>query len=63
MHIGKPVTPEGDADFDQIAIVYYPGVEFFAEMVQSTFYTDISGDKQLGDILSSPSVPLLPHLP
>lgn len=62
MHMGKPVTLEGGAEFDQIAIVYYPGVEFFAEMVQSTFYTEIFGDKQLGDTLSSPSVPLLPHL-
>lgn len=62
MHMGTPVTLEGNASFDQIAIVYYPGTLFFAEMVQSTFYTDISGDKQLGDTLSSPSVPLLPHL-
>ncbi len=62
MHMGRAVTLEGDADFDSVAIVYYPGVDFFAEMVQSTFFTGISGGKQLGDTLSSPSVPLLPHL-
>lgn len=62
MHMGGAVTLEGDADFDQVAIVYYPGVEFFAEMVQSTFFTGIVGGKQLGDTLSSPTVPLLPHL-
>ncbi|MAE95226.1 MAG: hypothetical protein CL910_11250 [Deltaproteobacteria bacterium] len=62
MHIGRAVTLEGDAEFDNIAIVYYPGVEFFAEMVQSSFYTSISGGKQLGDTLVSPTVPLLPHL-
>ncbi len=61
-HMGKAVTLEGDAEFDQIAIVYYPGVEFFAHMVQSEFFTGIVGGKQLGDTLSSPSVPLLPHL-
>ncbi len=62
MHMGRAVTLEGDADFDSVAIVYYPGAEFFAEMVTSTFYGGISGGKQLGDTLSSPSVPLLPHL-
>jgi hypothetical protein len=61
-HMGKAVTLEGDAEFDGVAIVYYPGVEFFAEMVQSEFFTGIAGGKQLGDTLSSPSVPLLPHL-
>ena len=61
-HIGKAVTLEGDANFDGVAIVYYPGVEFFAEMVQSEFFTSIAGGKQLGDTLAAPSVPLLPHL-
>ncbi len=61
-HMGRAVTLEGDASFDQIAIVYYPGVEFFADMVQSDFFGGIVGGKQLGDTLSSPTVPLLPHL-
>ena len=61
-HIGDAVTLEGDADFDQVVIVYYPGVEYFAEMLQSEFFTGIVGGKQLGDTLSSPTVPLLPHL-
>ncbi len=61
-HIGKAVTLEGDADFDNVVIVYYPGVEYFAEMLQSDFFTGIVGGKQLGDTLSSPTVPLLPHL-
>ena len=61
-HIGKAVTLEGDADFDNVVIVYYPGVEYFAEMLQSEFFTGIVGGKQLGDTLSSPTVPLLPHL-
>ena len=61
-HMGKAVTLEGDADFDQVIIVYYPGVEFFGEMIRSTFYTGIFGGKQLGDDLSSLTVPILPHL-
>ena len=62
MHIGAAVTLEGDAKFDQVAIVYYPGVEFFADMVQSKFFTTAVVGKQLGDTLSSPSVPLLSHM-
>jgi hypothetical protein len=62
MHIGAAVTLEGQADFDNVVIVYYPGVEYFAELIQSEFFTGIVGGKQLGDTLSSPTVPLLPHL-
>jgi hypothetical protein len=61
-HVGNAVTLEGEADFDNVVIVYYPGVEYFAEMIQSEFFTGIVGGKQLGDTLSSPTVPLLPHL-
>ncbi|MGE4609787.1 MAG: hypothetical protein AAEJ52_23880 [Myxococcota bacterium] len=62
MHIGTAVTLEGEADFDNVVIVYYPGVEYFAEMIQSEFFTKIAGGKQLADTLASPTVPLLPHL-
>ena len=62
MHVGRAVTVEGDAEFESVIIVYYPGVKFFADMVQGKFFSSIVGNKQLGDSLSSPSVPLLPHL-
>ena len=62
MHMGRAVTLEGEADFDNVIIVYYPGVEYFADLVQSEFFTGIVGGKQLGDTLSSITVPLLPHL-
>ncbi len=62
MHVGESVTLEGEADFDQVIIVYYPGVEFFDEMMTSEFYQSIFPGKQLGDDLSSLTVPILPHL-
>ena len=62
MHFGESVTLEGDADFDQVIIVFYPGVEFFGEMITSEFYQGIFPGKQLGDDLSSLTVPILPHL-
>ncbi len=62
MHLGKAVAVEGDVDFDQVIIVFYPGLEFFVEMVGSDFYQGIFPGKQLGDDLSSLTVPLLSHL-
>ena len=62
MHIGEAVTLEGEADFDQVIIVFYPGVEFFGDMIRSEFYQGIFPGKQLGDDLSSLTVPILPHL-
>jgi uncharacterized protein (DUF1330 family) len=62
MHMGRAVTLEGDAQFDQVVIVYYPGVVYFSEMLQSSFFNRIVKRKQLEDSLSAPSVPLLPGL-
>lgn len=62
MHLGKAVTLEGEADFDQVIIVFYPGVGFFGDMIRSEFYQGIFPGKQLGDDLSSLTVPILPHL-
>jgi len=62
VHFGRAVTVEGDAVFDNVAIVYYPGVEYLAEMVQSRYFIGIFGGKQLNDSLALMTVPLLPHL-
>ncbi len=62
VHMGQAVSLEDDVNFDQVVIVYYPGIKYFAEMVRSKFYTSIFGGKQLGDDLSSPTVPILQHL-
>jgi hypothetical protein len=59
MHMGRAVTLEGDADFDDVAIVYYPGVAYFAEMLGSSFFQGIIGDKQLGDTQATITVPIL----
>jgi hypothetical protein len=61
-HMGKAVSLEDDVDFDRIILVYYPGVKYFVDMVQSTFYNGIFGGKQLGDNQSTPTVPILQHL-
>jgi hypothetical protein len=39
----------GEADFDSAHIFYHPGVEYFAELVQSKFFASISGGKLPGD--------------
>jgi hypothetical protein len=59
MHVGEAVILEGSADFEQVAIVYYPGTNYFADLLSSRFFQEIIGDKQLGDNLSVPTVPIL----
>ncbi len=59
LHVGQAVKLEGDADFDVVVLVYYPGVKYFGDMMGSTFFTGIRSNKQLGDTLSSVTVPIL----
>ena len=61
-HMGKSVTLEGDAKFEGVGIVYYPGLDYFLSLMQSTFYTGIAGGKQLGDTQAIPTVPILGRL-
>lgn len=63
MHAGRAVVMEGEAAFDEVVMIDYPGVRFFAEMFESTFFAAIIEGKQLGDSLSAVTVPLLAHLP
>lgn len=62
MHMGRAVTLEGDADFDRVAIVYYPGISYFQELMTSRFFDSIVGGKQPGDTLAVPTVPVLDRL-
>ena len=60
--MGRCVTLEGDAEFETVAIVYYPGIDYFLSLMQSKFYNGIFGGKQLGDTLAIPTVPILDRL-
>jgi hypothetical protein len=62
MHMGRAVTVEGEARFDDVVLVYYPGTGFFADMAQSTFFGGIIGGKQLGDTLAMITAPFLDRL-
>jgi hypothetical protein len=62
MHMGKAVRIEGDAKFDAVALVYYPGIDFMQRMIRSTFFNGIVGGKQLGDTMAIPTVPVLRYL-
>jgi hypothetical protein len=61
-HEGRAVTVEGDADFRRFAAIYYPGVDFMLQMVASTFFNRITGNKQVGDTLVVATVPVLSRL-
>jgi len=62
LHVGEAVPLEAGDSFDRVALVYYPGVQFFADMMRSRFYRDIVGDKQLADTQASITVPVLDRL-
>ena len=59
MHLGNAEPLSDDHNFDDVAIVYYPGTGYFANLLTSTFFQSIIGDKQLGDHQSTITVPLL----
>ncbi|MEO1043571.1 MAG: hypothetical protein AAFX52_14915 [Pseudomonadota bacterium] len=61
IHTGDSVTVEGNAEFDYVALVYYPGSGYFNDMTGSTFYQSIYTNKQVADTQSSITVPVL-HL-
>ncbi|MEN8160641.1 MAG: hypothetical protein ABFS41_11280 [Myxococcota bacterium] len=62
LHMGRAVTLEKGTRYENVAIVYYPGVEYFRSMIESRFYQGIIGRKQLGDNQSSITVPILHRL-
>ena len=62
LHIGEAVRIERDYHFDTVALVYYPGVEFFADMMTSDFFQGIYGDKRLEDTQAVITVPILDRL-
>jgi len=62
MHMGRAVTLEGDARFNAVAIVYYPGIDYFLQMARSTFFNGIVGNKQPGDTLAIPTIPITQRL-
>ncbi len=59
MHLADAEQVPGSKDFDAIANVFYPGTLYFADLISSTFYQEIIGDKQLGDNQSIITVPIL----
>ena len=62
MHMGPAVRVEADHDFDTVVLVYYPGVQFFADLLRSTFFQGIIGGKSLGDTQTNITVPILDRL-
>lgn len=62
MHIGKAVSLDGKSEFDRVAIVYYPGVDYMQRLMGSTFFNGIVGGKQPGDTVAVPTVPVLARL-
>jgi len=61
-HMGRAVAVEGDARFDRVALVYYPGIDYMQALTRSRFFNSIVGGKQPADTQAVPTVPVLSRL-
>jgi len=50
---------DGSHDFKSILFVVYSSIEFFADMIGSSFYQGNCHDKQLGDTQATSTAPML----
>jgi hypothetical protein len=62
LHMGRPVALEDLARFDQVLGVHYPSAEYFADLLGSQFFDDITASKQLGDYLAVFTIPITDRL-
>ncbi len=62
LHVAGTEVVAGSHGFDTIVIVYYLNLEFFADMIGSSYYQGIYADKQLGDVQATVTGQILGHL-
>ena len=62
IHVGTSVPIDHPLDYTSVALVYYPGTNYFQDLVRSTFFQGIIGDKQLADTMVSITVPITNQL-
>ena len=62
IHIGTSAPIDHPLDYTSVALVYYPGTSYFQDLVLSTFFQGIIGDKQLADTMVSITVPITNQL-
>ena len=58
MHLGDPVAIDHQLDYDMIKMVFYPGSGYFRDLLFSTWYQSIFGNKQLADAQSTVTAPI-----
>ncbi|MEM7062856.1 MAG: hypothetical protein AAF572_06805 [Cyanobacteria bacterium P01_B01_bin.77] len=62
IHVGTSTPIDHPLDYTSVALVYYPGTSYFQDLVLSTFFQGIIGDKQLADTMVSITVPITNQL-
>ena len=58
MHLGDPLAIDHQLDYDMITMVFYPGSGYFRDLLFSTWYQSIFGNKQLADAQSTVTAPI-----
>jgi hypothetical protein len=62
IHVGEAVPIDHPLEFTSVALVYYPGMRYFRDMVLSSFFQEIIGDKQVADTQATITVPMTDQL-
>ncbi|MEM1174441.1 MAG: hypothetical protein AAGA33_13815 [Pseudomonadota bacterium] len=62
IHMGTSAPIDFPLEYTSIALVYYPGTDYFHDLVTSTFFQGVIGDKQLADTMISITVPITNQL-
>lgn len=58
VHVGRAEAINGKTELGEVALVYYPGLNYFHSMATSTWFQDIIGNKQLAQSESTITVPI-----
>jgi hypothetical protein len=62
LHVGRLVALENLARFDQVFATHYPSADYFAELLASQFFNNLTSSKQLGDYLAVFTIPITDRL-
>jgi hypothetical protein len=62
IHVGEAVPIDHPLEFTSVALVYYPGMRYFRDLVLSSFFQAIIGDKQVADTQATITVPITDQL-
>jgi hypothetical protein len=62
LHIGHPIALENLARFDQVFATHYPSADYFANLLASQFFHNLTSSRQLADYFAVFTIPITERL-